>query len=581
METLHNEIKSWLEKMGYTSNEDLNIDISRISYSSPSYKLMADTVLKSIRDSNAGLSPNQAWIYTTKFVDQMKSNLILNNNNFQEVLHKGLHNDILNNHDASVNILSDNGVVNSEYNYIKNVCIKNESNSKIFDFIIVIKGFPLVLIKLVDYKNESFNDSFRYLEEDFDEYPMLFNFNKLIILTDGETFKVGTLYNFPEEYIDFNDSKDSDSGHKSYKIKQLEELLLSTKIINNIKNIKTNKDIVSYLTKNDVPKDISVNEKNYNENILHINNETENNKIDMQELDEELSLLLEFFNPDLDEIIESEEFKKKLVNTLEVPDFKDNKLYIKDIQEEKNMNTVDTFVKANERLVIKEANRFVGYETTSLDFDDIYQYGYVGLLKALSKFDLSMDNEFSTYAIPWIRQSIMRGVQNDSLLIRVPVHRWESIIKLRKLEVQSEKNFGKVDYDWIAKELSITKDKLDELIIIKSIFMNNVSLDTIVGEDGATVLGEFIPDQTENVEDIILEYDLKDTIDDILKILDERSKDIIIKRFGLSGHEPMTLEEIGAEYNVTRERIRQIESKALKKLKNPIRSDKLIDHWRD
>src|SRR5699024_1089567 len=124
---------------------------------------------------------------------------------------------------------------------------------------------------------------------------------------------------------------------------------------------------------------------------------------------------------------------------------------------------------------------FIRYQTTSMDFDDMYQLGYIGLLKAVERFDLDMENEFSTYAIYWIRQTIMRGINYESLVIRIPVHRWDSLAKLRKLENISEVNFSRVDYEWISKELGLTMEKLLELIMIRNTFMNNVSLDIPVG----------------------------------------------------------------------------------------------------
>ena len=212
-----------------------------------------------------------------------------------------------------------------------------------------------------------------------------------------------------------------------------------------------------------------------------------------------------------------------------------------------------------------------------MDFDDLYQLGYIGLLKAAKRFDLSMDNEFSTYAIYWIRQTIMRGIQDDSLVIRLPVHRWDSLSKLKRLESVSETSFNKIDYEWISEELDLSMEKLLELIIIRNTFMNNTSLDIPVGVDEDTNLGDFIADDY-SIEDLIISSDLKNNLNELLDTLDPRSRAVIIKRFGLNGGEPMTLEEIGKEFDVTRERIRQIEAKALRKLRHPTRIKKLKDY---
>ena len=185
-----------------------------------------------------------------------------------------------------------------------------------------------------------------------------------------------------------------------------------------------------------------------------------------------------------------------------------------------------------------------------------------------------MENEFSTYATYWIRQTIMRGINDESLVIRIPVHRWDSLANLRKLEYKSEINFNKVDYDWISRELDLSKEKIIELVMIRNTFMNTVSLDIPVGVGEDTSLGEFIADEDYSVEEIILNMDLRSHLENTLDTLDGRSKDVLIKRFGLNGQKAMTLEEIGDVYNVTRERIRQIESKALRKLRHPSRSKK-------
>ncbi len=369
-----------------------------------------------------------------------------------------------------------------------------------------------------------------------------------------------------------------------YSINQLERILSNKNILKFLKINKNSKQIHNYI-ENNLKKEVDILLKKdaRNDGLAIDKIVDQKNNIDQKESgqaiesldeDEELSFLADFFNPDLSEVLDSEDFKKKLSKTREVPDFKENKSYIEDLQENRNMNTLETFIKANERLVLKEVNRFIRYQTTSMDFDDMYQLGYIGLLRAAERFDLDMENEFSTYAIHWIRQSIIRGINDSSLLVRIPVHRWDALSKLRKLEYTSEVKFNKVDYDWISKESDISKEKIMELVMIRNTFMNNVSLDTPVGVDEDTSLGEFIADEDYSVEEIVLNMDLRNKLEEILDTLDDRSKDVIIKRFGLNGQEPMTLEEIGEIYNVTRERIRQIESKALRKLRHPSRSKK-------
>ncbi len=579
-------IELWLESLGYSFNNELYPKIAKMSYYRPSYKIMADTVLMSIKDHNPTVDSNEAWRYTTKFVNGMKSNLIINNSYFQSVFKNGFFNPLTNKQNDKINLFDIKEDTNNKYNFLKNIWISSDRDRRKFDFILIINGFPLVLIEVIDKdKLSSFEKSFSSLEEAFDKLPMFFNFNKLILFTDGVTYKLGTLYDFPEDYIVFGNQIEDSVEMPKYSINQLERILSNKNILKFLKINKNSKQIHNYI-ENNLKKEVDILLKKdaRNDGLAIDKIVDQKNNIDQKESgqviesldeDEELSFLADFFNPDLSEVLDSEDFKKKLSKTREVPDFKENKSYIEDFQRNNDMNTLETLIKANERLILKEVNRFIRYQTTSMDFDDMYQLGYIGLLKAVERFDLEMENEFSTYATYWIRQSITRGINDSSLLVRIPVHRWDSLANLRKLEYKSEEKFNKVDYDWISKESGLPKEKVMELVMIRNTFMNNVSLDIPVGIDEDTSLGEFIADEDYSVEEIITSMDLRNSLEEILNILDGRSKDVIIKRFGLNGQEPMTLEEIGEIYDVTRERIRQIESKALRKLRHPSRTKKI------
>lgn len=580
---LKNKIESWLVTLGYSFSRELYSKVAKMSFYHPSYKVMADTVLNSIKNTNPDLNANEAWSYTRNFVNGMKGNLITNNNYFQSVLKGGLYNWVSNEQDNDIQLISsENDFEKNSFAYLKNIWISNGKGNKIFDFILLINGFPLILIKVIDKDELSFESDFIGLEADFEEFPMFFNFNKLILLTDGDTYKMGSIFDFPEEYLTFGTRSINPSEEDYYSFEQLGEMLLSQNILDFLKTNKNSSQIIEYMKSKskkieelEGPTGQGLDLEN---RIMGKEKELGKDKkedIKVYEEDEELNFLAEFFNPDLEEVLESDDFKKRLEKTKEVPDFKENKSYIEDFQKNNDMNTLETLIKANERLILKEANRFIRYQTTSMDFDDMYQLGYIGLLKAVERFDLEMENEFSTYATYWIRQSITRGINDSSLLVRIPVHRWDSLANLRKLEYKSEEKFNKVDYDWISKELDLSKEKVMELVMIRNTFMNNVSLDIPVGVDEDTSLGEFIADEDYSVEEIITSMDLRNSLEEILNILDGRSKDIIIKRFGLNGQEPMTLEEIGEIYNVTRERIRQIESKALRKLRHPSRTKKI------
>ena len=584
-EDLKKEIESWLEAIGYSFDRELYGKVAKMSFYRPSYKVMADIVLNSIKITNPDLNPNEAWSYTRNFVNGMKGNLITNNNYFQSVLRDGLYNRVNNIQDNEIHLLSSrNGFEKNSYAYLKDIRISNNRENKIFDFILLINGFPLILIKLVEKNELSFERDFIDLETDFEKFSMFFNFNKFILVTDGTTYKLGSIFDFPEDYLTFEADSINSSEEADYSFKQLEDILSSQNILDFLKNNKDSSQVLEYIkNKSKIIKDIEeVKGQDFDFKKVALDKKREfikdeKDDIEAYEEDEELNFLAEIFNPDLEEVLESDDFKKRLEKVREVPDFKENKAYIEEIQNSEDMGVVETFVKANERLVLKEVSRYLRYQTTSVDFDDLYQLGYIGLLKAAKRFDLSMDNEFSTYAIYWIRQTIMRGIQDDSLVIRLPVHRWDSLSKLKRLESVSETSFNKIDYEWISEELDLSMEKLLELIIIRNTFMNNTSLDIPVGVDEDTNLGDFIADDY-SIEDLIISSDLKNNLNELLDTLDPRSRAVIIKRFGLNGGEPMTLEEIGKEFDVTRERIRQIEAKALRKLRHPTRIKKLKDY---
>ncbi len=585
-EDLKKEIESWLVRLGYSFNRGLYSKVAKMSFYRPSYKDMANIVLNSIKTTNPDLNPNEAWSYTTHFVNGMKGNLITNNNYFQSVLRDGLYSPVNNIQDKDLHLLSStNGLEKNSYNYLNNIRISNSREHKIFDFILLINEFPLILIKLIEKNDLSLERAFIDLETDFEEFPMFFNFNKFILLTDGSNYKLGSIFDFTEDYLTFEVNSVSSSGKTDYSFKELEEVLSSQNILDFLKNNKDSSQVLEYIEnkakrseelERPTRQDLNLENVTLDKDNGFIKDEKED--IEAYEEDEELNFLAGIFNPDLEEVLESDDFKKRLEKVREVPDFKENKAYIEEIQNSEDMGVVETFVKANERLVLKEVSRYLRYQTTSVDFDDLYQLGYIGLLKAAKRFDLSMDNEFSTYAIYWIRQTIMRGIQDDSLVIRVPAHRWDSLSKLKRLESASEINFNKVDYEWIRKELDISMEKLLELIIIRNTFMNNTSLDIPVGVDEDTNLGDFIADNDYSVEDLIISSNLKDNLNELLGTLDPRSRAVIIKRFGLNSGEPMTLEQVGKEFDVTRERIRQIEAKALRKLRHPSRIKKLKDY---
>lgn len=582
---MEEKIERWLESLGYIQNNELYEDIVRMSYYRPSYRVIANKVLWAIKNHNSVMESEEVWNYTTKFVNGMKSNLIINNRYFQSVFKNGLFNPISNKQFNNMKLFNTKEYFKNEYFFIKNIIISNGKNKRKFDFVLIINGFPLVLIEFFDSKNSSFEEKLFNLEDDFERFPMFFNFNKLILLTDGSTYKIGTLYDFSEEYIDFRKNCSDFIKGEKYCFDQLEELLSSKNILNFLKKNENSEQIRSYINHNlNIKKETTkketkcVDETEIFDNMDMLSRTREEELYQSAEnLDEneDLEFMTSFFNPNLSEVLESEKFKKKLDNAKEVINFNDNELYIEDFQKNKNDSTLEILIKANQRLVAKEVNKLIKYKTASLEIEDMCQLGYIGLIKAAKKFDLSAENTFSTYAVYWIRNSIIRGIQEDSLLVRIPVNKWESIFKISDLEHISEKKYNYIDYDWISKESDISKEKIIELLMIRNIFMNNhISLDTPVGIDENTTLENFIVEENNDLESIIMNMDLRNKIEEALENLDLRSKDVLIKRFGLNDQPPMTLEEIGEVYSVTRERIRQIENIALRKLRQSSRAKK-------
>lgn len=247
---------------------------------------------------------------------------------------------------------------------------------------------------------------------------------------------------------------------------------------------------------------------------------------------------------------------------------KEKEIELAEAAAEGDQTAKTALINHNLRLVVFIAKRYMG---RGLTFLDLIQEGNMGLIKAVDKYDVTKGFKFSTYATYWIKQSISRAIMDKGRNIRIPIHMIELMSNIKKVENDFQQKYDRLPKDVeIAKILNIEVNKIKEA---RSWIKDTTSLDIVVGDEEDTTIGSFIEDESANSTFLLVEEnDCNLAIQNVLNTLDEREKIVIIRRFGLNQDRPETLDEIGKDLGVSKERVRQIESTALRKLRNPRRA---------
>lgn len=479
-------------------------------------------------------------------------------------------------------------------NYLADIPLTIAGITIYFKKIFFINGLPIIFwVKSIGQTQNSYDDFLSFI----DQSHMLFLFSKLIIFETDQSYLLGTIFQYIDDYVSLNKNIDDDVLYDLLEKKSLVNLIsINTKIGSKIDNTKVSD--IKYLRKEGYENleklsdefENKLSETEFFKGQIEdsqedpdIGKEIKENPQDITDKELENLAFLDLDEEDdesLDDYLNSEEFTKAYESWQELPDFKNNKEYIRSIQETGAEADWERLVRANEHLVAKQALKLSkGPFGQTVEMDDLIQWGRMGLLKAAERFDFSQNTEFSTYAYHWIFQQMVRGINDTGNTIRIPVHMWDSIYKLTIIEKNSEKLFQEVDDEWICQEMKINMDKLKDLRRIRYQFFNIPSLDLPIGEDADTSLGDYIEDPVEPFEEEVCREDINKYLLETIENLPERTAFVLKKRFGLEGQEPSTLEEVGEELGVTRERVRQIEKKALEKLKKNKILKEILNDW--
>lgn len=336
---------------------------------------------------------------------------------------------------------------------------------------------------------------------------------------------------------------------------------------------------------------IKLNRKSYNaftntqndKRDMYIKDDNENN-LSVDEMinmdpDDLLNLDINFNNLYTEE--ESNQYKNRCEEFEGIHKYKDNKIILGQYEKTKENKFLNELVQNNQKLVRKYANIYSKYiDGKAIDYDDLIQVGNLGLIKAIERFKSEKGTVFSTYATLWIKQFIFREIMDKANTIRIPVHLSELMLKIRKLE-NKYYNIDSNNYiRLVCEEVGISLEKYNEIKLVRSLFIEKMLyLDVPIGEDRDTELKSLIVDIGVDVFDEVTKIDCRETIDNILGTLKPREEAIIRLRFGIDDNIDRTLEQVGEIFHLTRERIRQIEVKALRKLRHPVRSKYLKDFF--